>query len=231
MFRCGGDQRAVARCRSAPDPAQRPRPAGGGRAVRTHGDPARRYRPVPDGCCTSRSDSAVSPSMERRCARLAATLVGRTLLGALALVERGWRRDDVMAWLAGAPILDNGRPTPATAWDRISRRAGITAGLESWRDHLAGGRDESAESWSDRAQTGVSPPDADLRRAARCCRVPRSTQFVGCIFRGHSWPGWSRPRRPSLGWIGRRGRGECSRHTSVHLRSGSIGRSTRSRRP
>ena len=71
---------------------------------------------------------------------LAATLVGRTLLGAFGLVDRDWRRDDVMAWLAGAPILDEGTPVPATAWDRVSRRAGITAGLDIWRTHLDGGR-------------------------------------------------------------------------------------------
>jgi RecB family exonuclease len=68
---------------------------------------------------------------------LAATMVGRTLLGALALPDHGWRRDDVIAWLAGGPLHDAEGPVPASRFDRVSRRAGIVAGLQQWSDHLA----------------------------------------------------------------------------------------------
>jgi ATP-dependent helicase/nuclease subunit B len=67
---------------------------------------------------------------------LSATMVGRTLLGALALPDHDWRRDEVLAWLSGAPIRHDRTPVPATAWDDVSRRAGITSGRASWSEHL-----------------------------------------------------------------------------------------------
>ena len=67
---------------------------------------------------------------------LAATFAGRTVLGAFEFEERGWRRDEIMAWLAGGPVLHRGRPVEATAWDLLSREAGVTAGLDNWRHHL-----------------------------------------------------------------------------------------------
>ena len=68
---------------------------------------------------------------------LAATMAGRTLLGALALPDHDWRRDDVIGWLSGGPLHDAEGPVPATGFDRVSRRAGVVAGLEQWTDHLA----------------------------------------------------------------------------------------------
>jgi hypothetical protein len=69
---------------------------------------------------------------------LETTFAGRALLGAFELDERGWRRAEVMAWVAGGPRrAGNGRPVEATAWDLISREAGVTTGLDSWRRHLA----------------------------------------------------------------------------------------------
>jgi ATP-dependent helicase/nuclease subunit B len=67
---------------------------------------------------------------------LAATVAGRTLLGAFELEERGWRRDEVMAWLASGPVLHHGRPVEATPWDLLSREAGVTTGLDNWKHHL-----------------------------------------------------------------------------------------------
>jgi hypothetical protein len=68
---------------------------------------------------------------------LAATMAGRTLLGALALPDHGWRREDVIGWLSGGPLHDAEGPVPATAFDRVSRRAGVVAGLDQWAEHLA----------------------------------------------------------------------------------------------
>jgi ATP-dependent helicase/nuclease subunit B len=68
---------------------------------------------------------------------LASTMAGRTLLGALALPDHEWRRDDVIGWLSGGPLHDAEGPVPATQFDRVSRRAGIVAGLDQWTDHLA----------------------------------------------------------------------------------------------
>lgn len=67
---------------------------------------------------------------------LAGRLAGRTLLGLLALPATGFRRQDVFAWLAGAPILRDGRWAPVSAWERASRDAGVVAGLADWRDLL-----------------------------------------------------------------------------------------------
>ncbi len=80
--------------------------------------------------------SAQIPSNGVSSRTLAATFAGRTVLGAFELEERGWRRDEVMAWLAGGPVLHHGRPVEATAWDLLSREAGVTAGLENWKHHL-----------------------------------------------------------------------------------------------
>jgi hypothetical protein len=65
---------------------------------------------------------------------LAGRLPGRTLLGLLGLPASGLRRQDVFAWLSGAPILHEGRWAPTTSWERISREAGVVAGRDDW-DH------------------------------------------------------------------------------------------------
>jgi hypothetical protein len=68
---------------------------------------------------------------------LAGRLAGRTLLGLLRLPSTGFRRQDVFAWLSGAPVLHQGRPAPATAWERTSREAGVVGGRADWDQRLA----------------------------------------------------------------------------------------------
>lgn len=67
-------------------------------------------------------------------------LLGRSLRALLALPDRGMRRADVLAVLAGAPVLDDGgRRVENRAWERISREAGIV-GDDEWAarlDHFA----------------------------------------------------------------------------------------------
>lgn len=63
---------------------------------------------------------------------LAARVAGRTLLDLLALPAGGYRRQDVFAWLAAAPIQHASRLAPATAWERISRDAAVVAGRSDW---------------------------------------------------------------------------------------------------
>lgn len=78
---------------------------------------------------------------------LSARMAGRTLLGLLALPERGARRQDVMAWLAGAPIHHDGRWAPVNEWERLSREAAVVAGRTDWDRRLlrlAGELDEAA---------------------------------------------------------------------------------------
>jgi len=67
-----------------------------------------------------------------------ASLLGRSLIALLALVDRDFSRRDVAAWLAGAPIrgVDN-RPAPVAAWERAGRAAGVIAGPDQWATRLA----------------------------------------------------------------------------------------------
>ena len=63
---------------------------------------------------------------------LAARVAGRTLLDLLGLPAGGYRRQDVFAWLASAPILHEGRLAPTTGWERLSREAAVVAGRDDW---------------------------------------------------------------------------------------------------
>ena len=70
---------------------------------------------------------------------LAATGVGRTLVGLLELSAGEFRRSDVMAWLTGCPVFPPYGRTPGFNpghWDSLTRRAGVVVGLEQWRNRL-----------------------------------------------------------------------------------------------
>src|SRR3546814_12434164 len=67
---------------------------------------------------------------------LAARVAGRTMLDLLRLPESRFRRQDVFAWLAAAPILHEGRLAPVTAWERISRDAAAVEGRADWATRL-----------------------------------------------------------------------------------------------
>ncbi len=69
--------------------------------------------------------------------RLRDSVAGRTLLAALALPGERWRRDRVMALVAGAPVgVGEFRSFPTT-WDDLSREAGVVRDLSDWRAKLA----------------------------------------------------------------------------------------------
>ena len=102
---------------------------------------------------------------------LSATVAGRALVGALGLADHDWRRDDVVAWLASAPLLHEGRLVPAAEWDALSVEAGVVSGLAQWRERLAAhaaalrqdARDRSEDSDGD----GVGGQGRVERRSAR----------------------------------------------------------------
>ena len=82
---------------------------------------------------------------------LSGRIAGRTLLGLLALPERGARRQDVFAWLAGAPIVHEGRWAPVNEWERLSREAAVVSGRADWDLRLtrrAATLDEEADALS-----------------------------------------------------------------------------------
>jgi ATP-dependent helicase/nuclease subunit B len=131
---------------------------------------------------------------------LATTVPGRVLAGVFELHERGWRRDEVMAWLAAGPVLDeHGVPVPATTWDLVSAEAGITAGADAWHRHLAAfvdARSERIKELDDPDRVDVS---ADHRR--RLVRERRQAEELGRFFDElvdlveavpSSWDGWTR---------------------------------------
>jgi hypothetical protein len=131
---------------------------------------------------------------------LAATVAGRTLLGALALVDHDWRRDDVAAWLTSAPLLQRGRAVPASAWDALSCEAGVVAGLGEWRNRLA------AHAATLRARAELleeigETPGRSLRRDAEQCGS--LSAFVEDLARRldeapGTWGGWARWARRFL---------------------------------
>ena len=104
---------------------------------------------------------------------LARSVTAGALLGLLALAGGGWRRDDVIDWLTSAPILDDGAgEAPATAWDAISRTAGVVAGAAQWHDrlgtHAAKLQDErSALAASEADPAWVDRIDAEIDRTER----------------------------------------------------------------
>jgi RecB family exonuclease len=104
--------------------------------------------------------------------RLGDTLTGTALLRLLDLPESGFGRDDVMAWLASAPVVERARGplAPAGAWDTISRRAGVVAGPGQWEQrlghHLARLLEQQAagEDATGRAQAQI---ERDVERTGR----------------------------------------------------------------
>lgn len=70
---------------------------------------------------------------------LALTVAGRALLGLLDLCAGDLARNELAAWLASAPIVEQGggrELAPAAHWDTISRRAGVVAGPGHWKERL-----------------------------------------------------------------------------------------------
>ncbi|HEX3839457.1 MAG TPA: PD-(D/E)XK nuclease family protein [Acidimicrobiales bacterium] len=129
---------------------------------------------------------------------LATTFAGRTLLGAFELHERGWRRPEVMAWGAGGPLRGHdGKPVAVTAWDLISREAGVISGLDSWKHHLAAyvdGRAARLEALDGAGGSEAAPGTAPrLRLEAR--RAAELGSFVEDLAQRfdvvpRTWAGW-----------------------------------------
>ncbi|HMD44703.1 MAG TPA: PD-(D/E)XK nuclease family protein [Acidimicrobiales bacterium] len=129
---------------------------------------------------------------------LSAAVAGRTLLGVFALPERDWRRDDVMAWISSAPVRHRGRPVPASAWDDVSKEAGIVAGLETWGERLVALADaRRAELAEPRA---AAEELSDGRMAGMVRRIDEAEGLAAFVAEvaarldaePRSWAGWAR---------------------------------------
>ena len=66
------------------------------------------------------------------------TAPGRTLMGLLDLADAEFPRARVMAWLTGCPVRPKDAPVEfnPSAWDSLTRRAGIVAGRAQWQSRL-----------------------------------------------------------------------------------------------
>ena len=81
--------------------------------------------------------------------RLRDSVPGRTLLAALALPAERWRRDRVMALVAGGPVGVGEHRSFPTAWDDLSREAGVVRDLTDWKVKLASLRSSTGERLAD----------------------------------------------------------------------------------
>ncbi|HYU57543.1 MAG TPA: hypothetical protein VEO00_05780, partial [Actinomycetota bacterium] len=150
--------------------------------------------------------------------RLADSVAGRVLLGMLGLADRGFRRDEVAAWVASGPVLDpaTGHPVPAARWDTLSREAGIVDGLDQWRARLerharACTTDLAAAQAEDTApESLVARLESDIEQVARLAAFVDDLGARLTPPEPADWPtltAWARELlRVYLGGEGRRGR-------------------------
>ncbi|MHB1433333.1 MAG: PD-(D/E)XK nuclease family protein [Streptosporangiaceae bacterium] len=90
----------------------------------------------------------------------------RALLGLLDLPDHGWRRDEVLALLTGAPVRDlSGRRVPAARWERISRAAGVVAG-QDWVTRL-GAYAAAERAAAEQERAAESPRQGLIERCER----------------------------------------------------------------
>ena len=123
--------------------------------------------------------------------RLSDTVTGRTLAALLDLADRDFRRDDVIALLAGAPIRETagGREVDVSRWDRLSRDAGVVAGADQWLRRLTRRREELEAAVTD------SHPEWLEERVERVERIDGLRAFVAELTarttEAHtSWAAW-----------------------------------------
>ncbi len=86
--------------------------------------------------------------------RLAESAVGRTLLDALQLPARRWRRDRVMALVSGAPLRFEGAAVRPSVWEHISRAAGVVQDRSDWARKLGAYHAKLNQDLADAEQRG-----------------------------------------------------------------------------
>ncbi len=115
--------------------------------------------------------------------RLADTIAGRTLARLIGMVDSTFARDDVIAYLASAPIRrEDGRPVPVDRWDLVSRRAGVVDGAD-WAERLERYAVEMAERDRERVRgSGESvTPDAPARPGSVAHTAVELAAFVAAM--------------------------------------------------
>ena len=104
---------------------------------------------------------------------LANTGPGRALSGLLEMCGSQFPRSEVMAWLSGCPVRVPVGPGPGfspSLWDVVTRKAGIVAGLQQWRDRL--------DAHAQRLTTDADRRETDGEISASRARGMRSEALV-----------------------------------------------------
>ncbi|WP_166345581.1 PD-(D/E)XK nuclease family protein [Phytoactinopolyspora limicola] len=109
----------------------------------------------------------------------AETRFGRAALRLLALADHQFRRDEVLAFVADAPVRHRGAPVPASAWERISRVAGVVRGTD-W---------QRVREYAERRRTWLADqPDAESNQRSRAERGAEQAEaladFVSAVQAG-----------------------------------------------
>ncbi len=111
---------------------------------------------------------------------LADSVLGRSLLRLLALADDDFRREDVCALIAGAPVLEGrGQLVEAAAWERISRDAGVVGGVAQWEARL----ERYARAQAPRSDDDEAIAHADAERA-RASGLQRFVQRLAADIEG-----------------------------------------------
>ncbi len=132
-------------------------------------------------------------------------VLGRALLRLVDLASGAYRRDEVCALLASAPVLDGeGHRVPAIEWERTTRHAGIVGGLDEWRQRLdaygrslgAADRDERERARTNALRSFIDTLALELGTGAEPKSWAAATawahrlvrRFIGDERRRASWP-------------------------------------------
>ncbi len=133
--------------------------------------------------------------------RLADTPAGAALTGLLEMAEGGLGRDEVMNWMASGPILDvDSKPVPSTTWDRISKRAGVVAGVGQWDQRLeafataaeerAAGYENDADDAGGEWKSTAARRDAALARSLRAFALELAARVTDGLPGLAPWSAW-----------------------------------------
>ena len=145
-----------------------------------------------------------------RPATLRESVAGRTLLALLHLRETDFRRDDVAALLAVAPLVERPRGplVPGARWDRISCQANVVGGLDQWNTRLARfGEEQEARLARQAVEAGtLFAPEAVQRvgdhTAEHAARLARFVADLGTATEPPT-PSWSALSAWALGLLDR----------------------------
>lgn len=133
---------------------------------------------------------------------LAGSAAGRGLRRLLALPDHDYRRDEVMAWLAGSPVQADGRPVPSSRWDRASREAGVVGGVVEWRERLARAAGRERHAAERLREAGADDDEVSARRHA-AERFDELATFVAAVVADlDDRPRGTAPWRAWVDWAG-----------------------------